>query len=212
VGFLNFLNKTYHRNLLEKFLLKYKHLVKGKILDIGSKNRRYDHLFEGEITAIDVLPRPEFDVIKGDLINLSLQSNSFDSILCVEVFEYLEPGNFKTGFKEIHKVLRRNGKAIITLPFYYTDHLDNIRVTYSYLLNYLTNLTLYKIKMFKFGNKYTSLYDMIRYSKIRKKSNKSRNYLYNFILLFLYIAIRMFSLESKQDLFYSGIFIILTKL
>lgn len=102
--FLDYINKTYHRNLLERLLQKYAFFIKNKILDIGSKNRRYDHLFDGDIIAIDVNSNQEYNVIKGDLTNLQFPSNSFESIICLEVFENLEPDKFLKGFEEIYRI------------------------------------------------------------------------------------------------------------
>jgi len=211
MGFLSYLSKTYHRNLLEKLLNKYKYLIKGNILDIGSKNRRYDHLFKGNITAIDIRSKPEYNILKGDLTHLEFESNNFDSIICLEVFEYIEPDKFKQGYEEIYRVLKPNGRVIISIPFYYKDHEDFMRVTYDYILNYLIQLNQFKIKIIKFGNKYTALYDVIRYTKLERKSNILRNFCYNSVLLILYLVIKLFTLEKKQDFFYSGCFIILSK-
>jgi len=211
MGFLSYINKTYHRNILEILLFKYKHLIKGKILDIGSRNRRYDYLFTGEITAVDVNPNSELKIVEGDLINLDFQSDTFDSVLCLEVFEYIEPDNFKKGFNEIHRVLKEEGNAIITIPFYYSDHEDTMRVTYRYILKYLKNLALFKLKIIKFGNKYTTFYDIVLYAKLRNKFNKLIHLILDFFLFIIYIVIKMFSLQFKKDRYYSGLLIILSK-
>ena len=212
MGFFNYISKTYHRNLLEKLLIKRKNLISGRILDIGSKYRRYDDLFEGEITAIDIMPNLKLNVIKGDLINLQFNSNSFDSVLCLEVFQYLNPEDFKKGFEEIYRVLKEKGKAIITIPFYYIDHEDNIRFTFTYVKNYLNKLDKFEFKIVKIGNKYTTLYDVKRYSKKTPDSLKLKFLGKNLTLFILYLLINLFSLESVKDKFYSGLFIILTKI
>lgn len=206
--FLSYLSKSYYRNLIEKYLYQFRNLITGKILDIGSKNRRYDHLFNGDITAIDIIPNPELNIIKGDLTSLAFPSNSFDSIICLEVFEYLEPNNFNKGFEEIFRILNQNGNAIISIPFFYWQHKDNMRVTYKYLQNYFLRFPNLEFKIIRVGNKYTALYDVIRSSKNIAVSVKLKNFNAKLLLFFLYIIIKLFSLEYKQDLFYSGLLII----
>ncbi len=209
--FFSYLAKSYHRNLLEKLLIKNKHLILGKILDIGSKGRRYDYLFDGEIIAADIIPVPELNIIKADLTNMHFESNSFDSIVCLEVFQYLEPENFKKGFEEIYRVLKKNGKALISMPFYCWEHRDNMRATFNFISNYLKQLKNLDSKIIKLGNRYTSIYDSVKFGNNITLLPKFRNLRGKFILFLLYLIIKGFSLENKQDSFYSGYFIIFSK-
>lgn len=210
--FLNEIKKSHHRHLLEKQLLKYKHLINGKILDIGSKTRRYDHLFQGEVVAIDINPDPKLNIIKGDLINLEFDSDSFDSVICIEVFEQLEPDEFKVGISEIIRVLKKKGKAIITIPFFMLDCRDNLRFTFVYLSNYLKQLNNINFRIIKIGNKYTAIYDALKNSLIQRKPNILKAISLISLILIFYLILKIFSLEKKVDLFYSGCFIICTKI
>ncbi|MFX1504007.1 MAG: class I SAM-dependent methyltransferase [Promethearchaeota archaeon] len=210
----SFFSKSYHRNLLERLLNKYKHIIQGKILDIGSKYRRYDHLFKGEITAIDINPDLKYNIIYGDIIALNFEKNSFDSIICLEVFQYLEPENIKKGFDEIHRVLKQNGNVIITLPFYCWEHKDNVRITAKYIREYLNKWNKFKFRIIKIGNKYTSLYDVLRFSKYepnRKKLSLFKVFGRYILLILSYLGIKLLNLEYKEDSFYSGFFLICTK-
>ncbi len=208
---MSYITKSYHRNILENLLEKHKHLIKGKILDIGSKNRRYDYLFNGEITAIDTNPRPEFNVIEGNLINLNFKPNSFDSIICFGVFEYLEPIDFKKGFEEIHRVLTDKGYALISIPFFCNDHMDYMRVTYNLLLKLLKNCNRFDFTLSKIGNKYTAIYDIVRDREKIHLLKGLKKYRVYFVLFLLYLIIKLFSLENKNDSLYSGIFLVLIK-
>lgn len=210
MAFSSYIRKSYHRNLIENLLKKYKYLIKGKILEIGSKSRRYDHLFKEKIIATDLNPVPELNIIKADLTNLQFQSNNFDSVLCVEVFAYLELENFKKGFEEILRILKKGGKAIITFPFYSKDHQDNLRLSYNYLLKCLNQLKDCKFKTIMIGNRYTALYDMIRFSR-NPRLRIYRNLGTKIVLFVLFLIIKSFSLENVRDSFYAGHFIILYK-
>ena len=211
MGFLNHIFNTYHRNLIEKLLLKYKNLIKGKILDIGSKNRRYDHLFNEEITAIDIIPNPEFNVIKGDVKNLQFESNSFDSILCLEVFTYLEVEDVKKGFNEIYRVLKKKGVAFLSICFIYHEIDDNYRLTRDYISKILNEFHNFKFKILRVGNKYTAIYDMIRERIKRRKKRKVKNLGLIITCFFLYLIIKILGLENKEDGFPEGYFIICSK-
>jgi SAM-dependent methyltransferase len=126
----NYIYKSPHRNLLEEKLKVLTSQLKGKILDAGSKNRPYDYLFEGEIIAIDLKPLNK-SVQKGDITDLKFNDGSFDGILSTEVFEYIkEP---KKAIFEIHRVLKKDGIALVSVPFMYKAHQDAVRYTREYL-------------------------------------------------------------------------------
>lgn len=191
--------------------MRYRHLIKGKILDIGSKSRRYDYLFNGETTAIDINPNPKLNILKGDLVDLEFSSSSFDSVICIEVFMFLEPEKFKLGMNEILRVLKKKGTAIISFPFYMVDCRDNIRLTYGYVSKYLKQLKSFKFQVLKIGNKYTSMFDAIKHSLIHRRPSLLKGIsLISFLFIF-YLIIKILSLERKIDLFYSGFFVVCTK-
>lgn len=213
---ISLLKKTYHRNLLEKLLKAHKNLIKGKILDIGSKNRRYDHLFEGQVMAADIIPNKELGIEKQDITNLTYPDSSFESIISLETLQYLKLESFTKAISEIERVLKKGGTAIITCPFFYRDHQDNLRVSLNYLNEILAEMHFSEYKIYKIGNKHTAIFDIFRFGFFQKKyKNKltkffaSIYYLSNLINQFL--TIKIFRLEKIEDDFYSGIFIILKK-
>ena len=56
----------------------------------------------------------DVDFPKEDIQNLSFASESFDYILCNHVIEHVP--NDDLAFKELSRILNKNGKAIITIP------------------------------------------------------------------------------------------------
>ena len=133
------------------------------------------------------------------------------------MLQCLKLENFTRAISEIHRVLKKDGRAVITFPFYYKDHQDNLRVTKKYIIEILNNLNFREYKVQKIGNKHTAVFDILRYSfwdRITdagriKKSFYSLYYLPRLMLKF--IIIKIFNLEKIKDDFYSGLFIILKK-
>jgi len=53
-------------------------------------------------------------LINGNLLSLPFKTNSFEMIIASDVLEHLEEDTF--GIKEIHRVLKQEGEAILTVP------------------------------------------------------------------------------------------------
>ncbi len=194
---LNHIRKTYHRNILEEFLKKEASLIEGSVLDVGSQKRKYDHLFSGKVFACDINADEKLNIEKQNVVSLSYQDNAFDNVICLEVLEYLEVYDFKKALSELKRVAKKS--CLITIPFYYKDHKDNFRVTFSYLEKILNDMNVsYEIK--KIGNRFTSSYDATRYSFLERRIVFP-------VLLFKFVMIKLFSLHKIEDDFYSGLFI-----
>ena len=72
-----------HRLLLNRLIKKELSALGGKVLDVGSKNRRYDIFFKADtdIIAVDKIPNKSLQVEFGDLENgLNFVDNQFDAI------------------------------------------------------------------------------------------------------------------------------------
>lgn len=212
----NFLKKTYHRHLLEKMLEKNADLITGKILDAGSRNRRYDKLFNGSIIACDLIANEELGVEKQDLTCLTYPENVFDGVICIEVLQYLRLESLKTAISEIKRVLKPGGSAIITCPFYYKDHGDNLRLSKTYLNEVLSEFNFKEYVIHTMGNRHTACFDAMRYPFLKRTANsKLKKILFSLyylpVLLLRLIIINLLGLENSKDDFYSGLFIILQK-
>jgi SAM-dependent methyltransferase len=53
-------------------------------------------------------------LVNGDLLRLPIKSDSIDLMIATDIFEHIEEDVL--GMKEIYRVLKRGGKAIITVP------------------------------------------------------------------------------------------------
>jgi glycosyltransferase involved in cell wall biosynthesis/SAM-dependent methyltransferase len=198
--------KSYHRLLLEERIRQAANLITGKALDIGSKNRRYDYLFTAQIEAIDLVPCERKDVKFGDLSRgLEYVEASFDNLLCLEVLEYLD--NWPEAIKEMHRVLKPQGLALISYPLLYHEHNDRMRLTESAIRDLLTDFT--EVKVNKIGNASTVIWDIIR----KKILSQKVIYRYPLFLISLFglAIIKAAQLDKKIDAYYSGLFIIAKK-
>lgn len=105
----------------------------SKVVDVSSGNRPYmelfshceyfSHEFEGNENINDTF-RAKRDETKhdfvGDITSLPIENESFDVVLCTEVFEHVpEPIE---AMRELVRVCKKGGKIIVTAPFTSGSH------------------------------------------------------------------------------------------
>ena len=102
-----------------KLLLKF---LKGRILDIGCNYGDF-HKFvtergkevDGEVYGLDIqVTNYRENMVKGDAHFLPFKDESFDSVFAGEIIEHLH--NPTMFLREIERVLKKGGIAIITTP------------------------------------------------------------------------------------------------
>lgn len=72
-------------------------------------------------------PKVHFMIMNAE--NLKFKSNSFDIIYALEVFEHID--NLNKAVSEIKRVLRKNGRLIVSIPYYRSEKwLLKLRPTY----------------------------------------------------------------------------------
>ncbi|GAG00381.1 unnamed protein product, partial [marine sediment metagenome] len=107
-----------------------------KILDVGAGECQYKKLcshlsyvshdfcqYDGKGNK-KALQSKKWDTTKvdivSDIVNIPVKDNSFDIIMCTEVFEHIpEPAR---AIKEFARILRSDGKLILTAPFCSLTH------------------------------------------------------------------------------------------
>ena len=113
----------------EFFLIKRKinYLVKStlkaksdKILDLGCGNDPYYHdAVQCNIVCLDIIPTLKTHLV-SDAGKLPFRPNSFDKVISVNSLYYFDdPVN---AVKSVHGTLKKNGKFILVLPFFYPIH------------------------------------------------------------------------------------------
>lgn len=106
-----------------QYLIKtfHQHKLKGKLLDLGCGKKPYKHLYDQFVDSsigIDVETTPHLNKYIDKFYDgktIPFENDSFDVVLCTEVLEHVEnPDLFLT---EIHRVLKKDGTLILTVPF-----------------------------------------------------------------------------------------------
>jgi len=108
--------KKVSREAVDDFIKNYS--SEKLTLDIGCGESRYSKYFPNRIGL-------DFEYIKGvnliaDVNSLPFKNESFGQILCSEVLEHLEVPEI--GIKEMRRVLKKNGKIILTTRFLFPLH------------------------------------------------------------------------------------------
>jgi SAM-dependent methyltransferase len=205
--FSEYVYKTYHRILLEKLIEKHAFHISGSMLDVGALNPRYNHLFKAKVTSVDIILNEKLGVLYGDIEQgLSFEDASFDSVICIEVFEYLD--DYQKAIREIYRLLKPNGKAFISMPFVYRDHTDNIRLTEKMFTAKLQQFA--SVRSVRVGNGYVVIWDILKKKVFGIRFKLLRYLFFLFILPYLGFLL-LFNVQKIKDDYYSGLFMILAK-
>ena len=96
-----------------KIVKKY---LSGKILDVGcNSNFLHDEIKDYDMIGLDItIKYVRGKVMKADGQYMPIKSESFDSVVAGELIEHLK--NPELFLKESHRILKENGKLIITTP------------------------------------------------------------------------------------------------
>lgn len=114
------------RQGLLKGIKKYSNHLGGRLLDFGCGSKPYKSLFTvEEYIGLDYEneghphKNEQIDVFY-DGSNIPFDDNTFDSILCSEVFEHIS--DLPQVIRELSRVLKPGGKMLITCPFVWPEH------------------------------------------------------------------------------------------
>lgn len=113
------------RRGLAKHIKELSPQITGKILDVGCGTKPYKNFFTySEYIGLEFDTGIDSDKKLADYFYdgkvFPFDSGSFDSVICNQVLEHIfEPQEF---LKEINRVLKPNGKLLITVPFVWDEH------------------------------------------------------------------------------------------
>ena len=210
-------------SLLNPFYISHKEMSKvvqnyagnfeGSLLDIGCGQKPYESLFSRveEYIGLEIEPDEFRDKNKMadfyyDGRTLPFESGRFDNVVCFQVLEHVE--DYNLFLKEIARVLKPNGKLMLSLPFMWPEHempYDFRRFNETGLklvlgkMNLVTNIS---IKVTTGVDAYLQLFlDMMFHSGAPK--------VFKYVLIVMLNAVSSFLIKSKPDhRIYLDVFII----
>jgi SAM-dependent methyltransferase len=144
------------------------------VLDLGCGNKPYKDFFFSYKNYIgaDIYSGRDVDVILDDSTKLPFENEIFDFVLSTQVFEHVED---LTLLSEVHRVLKKDGVFLISVPFLYHihDRHDYRRFTSLGLHNTLSKYGFTDIQIRKEGGIGSTL-SILFLSFIESKLNQNR--------------------------------------
>lgn len=208
------------RRSIQKAIKNNASSLNGSLLDFGCGTKPYKNLFVNvkEYIGVDykieerVQNNIDVDVFY-DGKKIPFENEKFDSLLCTEVLEHVF--NIDELLIEFNRVLKKNGRAIITTPFMWEEHempYDFARYTTPALKYYYEKTGFKVIQHFKTGNYIEVIFQFnLNYLKNILPKNKiiRQVFLLPFILFFNLLGI-IFSLllPVDQTAYFNNVFIL----
>jgi ubiquinone/menaquinone biosynthesis C-methylase UbiE len=151
------------RQGLYNAVLNNRHHLIGKMMDFGCGSMPYKSLFNvDEYIGVDFEKsghshkNKKIDVTY-DGKKIPFESNYFDSILATEVIEHVF--NIDEVLLELNRVLKPNGKILVTCPFIWEEHeipFDYARYTH-FSLKYLFEKSGFEVLIFEKSGNYVTV-------------------------------------------------------
>ncbi len=87
--------------------------IRGRLIDIGCGTNELVRAYSGDGIGVDVYPWPGADQVVEDTARLPLPDESFDTATIVAALNHIP--NRREVLREVHRVLRRGGRLIVTM-------------------------------------------------------------------------------------------------
>ena len=179
--------------------------IEGKTIDLGSGNHssyyKFLNLKDAKIYSADQHIQNKDNHYLIDLEKkLDLSNEDFDTVILFNVIEHIE--NYKLLLSEINRILKKNGKLELFVPFmfrYHEDPKDIFRPTHYYIASLLEKAG-FEVNTFLVGVGPIKIISeiILKYLKI--------NFLRTFFLIFLLLIDRIINFFSKDHInYYCGI-------
>lgn len=207
---------NFNQEVIDEFIIDTvrKEVLPGsKILDAGAGTIRYKKYFSDCIYLTQDFKQYEdpsgnfqygmIDYV-SDIIDIPVEDNSFDVIICTEVFEHIPRPDLAV--KEFSRILKSGGKIYITAPLgsgvhFYPYHYYG-GCSKSWYIKYLKEYSFNEI-LIKPKKRFFALYaqETQRALMFLKKSKKLRHKIFLPLIEFLSLALPIFLFElDKYDL------------
>lgn len=199
------------KNELKEFLLNHKN---NKILDFGCGDARYKKFIEENNEYIGVDSKTTgFENSKKnadiywDNQTLPLENESFDIIICTEVFNQVD--DIDNTINELKRVLKKGGKLFITMVFIFGEHdipYDFTRFT-SFGIKKIFEKKNFKVvefkKLLKGKNSIIQIIESEFTRYINEKCSKNLKFFFQFFFKIILLLIKLLFKFLPKDIFYN---------
>lgn len=120
-----YLRTSERRKILDKLSSKYSYLYEGIVLDIGGRdkgkfNKPKQKVKKWIFADIETKHNPDIQLDVSDMNHFN--DESIDIINAMELFEHVKKIN--SGISECYRILKNEGKMILSVPFLHRIHAD----------------------------------------------------------------------------------------
>ena len=176
----------------EKFCKHLNYISQDIAEYTGIEDKEGLHTGEVDYSKLDII---------SDIIDIPLEDNSIDVILCVEVIEHVE--NPLLVFKEFSRLLKKDGKLILTAPFnsltHYAPYHYSTGFSKYYYEKHLPSYGFEIIEITANGNYYEYLAQENRRLSEVSKEYSSLKFLGPFFYLSRFYLLNFLKRQSKKD-------------
>ena len=194
--------EKYHKNFVKSEIVRY---AKGRVLDLGCGDQPFYKYIKDQVEEYVAVDHPDTPHSKENIdffataYELPFEDNHFDVVLLTQVIEHLESP--EKGLTEINRVLKANGKLILSWPFLYPIHeapRDFFRYT-KYGMEHMAKETGYQIKSITPVSGFWITYFSFLSIYILRKSKLIYYMLFPFLFLFKYICILLEKFDKNDN-------------
>lgn len=199
------------REVVKEFVPKY---IKGKTLDIGGGTSKYRSIITpcvSEYLVSDLHKEDGVDFVE-DARKLSHKDKTFDSILSFQALEHID--DTRAVVREMHRVLKDGGMAIVTAPFLGAQHghpSDFHRFTVEGLKWHFEQEGFKIIKAGKQGSTFAVISELFHFSFLSpyKKHGRIKRAILNRIIN-VFLKLEKWEVLENPDL-YTNVYVVVQK-
>lgn len=160
---VDYITYYYLQPVLLKFFEKY---ARGSLLDVGCGSKPYEGSLKKYVKThfgCDYLQSEKGNVdLVCDAINIPLEDNSFDTVICTQVLEHVF--DTRKCLSECFRLLKSGGYFILSVPFIWPIHLapyDFHRFSKFGIREYLEEAGFHDIQIYPNGGKWAMISQMV---------------------------------------------------
>ncbi len=89
--------------------------IGNKVLDVGAGSGALINLIDNAV-GVDIAPR-HLRIVEGSINHLPFCDSLFDTVFATDILEHLPSDILRKGIKEVHRVMKKGGRFIMTIPY-----------------------------------------------------------------------------------------------